>query len=131
MSPRKGVVTRYIEGFRRTDHDEILGCLHDEIVWVLHGYKTLRGKAAFDDEIENETAVGPPVLELDRLIEEGDVVVAVGHGQMTLNEVGDVRFVFIEVFAFDADLIKRIETFHINIAETPDTIFSAPNTPAS
>ena len=27
-------------------------------MWVLHGYRTLRGKAAFDAEIENDAAVG-------------------------------------------------------------------------
>jgi ketosteroid isomerase-like protein len=48
MSARKNVVEKYIEGFRRRDHAQILSCLTDDIVWVLHGAKTLKGKAAFD-----------------------------------------------------------------------------------
>jgi ketosteroid isomerase-like protein len=119
------VVSRYLDGFRRTDHDQILGCLHDDVEWVLHGYKTLHGKAAFDEEIENDAAVGPPRLELDQLVEEADTVVAVGHGQMTLKDVGDVPFVFTEIFTFDDELISRIETFHINIPESADVIFGA------
>ena len=111
----KAVVEAYIEGFRRTDHHAILDCLADDVVWVLHGYRTLRGKEAFDGEIENDAAIGSPRLNLDRLIEEGDTVVAVGNGEMTLTESGRVSFVFTEVFTFTGDRISRLETFHINI----------------
>jgi limonene-1,2-epoxide hydrolase len=52
MTERKRVVERYIDGFRRTDRAQILSCLTDDIVWNLHGYKTIRGKDAFDAEIE-------------------------------------------------------------------------------
>ena len=48
----------YLEGFWRSDHEAILACLADDVVWVLHGYRTLRGKQAFDGEIENDAAVG-------------------------------------------------------------------------
>jgi hypothetical protein len=67
-------------------------------------------------EIENDAAVGSPTLNLDRLIEEGDTVVAVGNGEMTLKEAGHVPFVFAEVFTFTGDTISRLETFHINLA---------------
>ena len=75
MTRHKEVVEAYVEGFRCSDHEALLACLADDIVWVLHGYRTLRGKDAFDGEIENDAAVGSPTLSLDRLIEEGDIVV--------------------------------------------------------
>jgi ketosteroid isomerase-like protein len=112
------VVEAYIDGFRRSDHAAILACLADDIEWVLHGYRTLQGKEAFDGEIENGTAVGSPTLGLDRLIEEGDTVVAVGNGEMTLKEAGRVPFVFTEVFTFSGDKVSRLETFHINLTST-------------
>ena len=116
MSDRKAVVADYIDGFRRTDHAAILACLTDDVVWMIHGYRTLQGKDAFDGEIENDAAVGGPTLNLDRLVEEGDTVVAVGNGEMTLKETGRVAFVFAEVFTFTGDRISRLETFHINLA---------------
>ena len=115
MTSHKLVVEAYIDGFRRTDHAAILACLADDIEWVLHGYQTLHGKEAFDNEIENDAAVGSPTIDLDRLIEEGDTVVAVGHGEMTQKEAGRVAFVFTEVFTFSGDKIVRLETFHINL----------------
>jgi uncharacterized protein len=128
LTSHKQVVEAYIEGFRRTDHEAIRACLADDIVWVLHGYRTLEGKEAFDAEVDNDGAVGSPTLNLDRLIEEGDTVVAVGNGEMTLKEAGRVAFVFTEVFTFSGDKIGRLETFHINLAGPSDTLFTAPAT---
>jgi ketosteroid isomerase-like protein len=126
LPSHKAVVEAYVEGFRRTDHEAILAGLADDVVWVLHGYRTLRGKEAFDGEIENDAAVGSPTLNLDRLIEEGDTVVAVGSGEMTLKEAGRVAFVSTEVFTFTGDWISRLETFHINVASPGDTLFTNP-----
>jgi hypothetical protein len=89
---------------------------------VLHGYRTLRGKEAFDGDIENDAAIGSPTLNLDRLIEEGDTIVAVGNGEMTLKESGRVSFVFTEVFTFTRDAISRLETFHINIGGSDEPL---------
>jgi hypothetical protein len=85
-------------------------------MWIMHGYRTLHGKEAFDGEIENDAAVGSPTLNLDRLIEEGDTVVAVGSGEMSLKDAVRVTFVFTEVFTtFTDNRIRRLEAFHINI----------------
>jgi uncharacterized protein len=125
-SAQKAVVQAYIEGFRHNDHAAILACLTDDVEWVLHGYRTLRGKDAFDEEIENDAAAGPPVLHLDRLVEEGDTVVAVGHGEMTLRGGGPVAFVFSEVFTFAGGLVSRLETYHVNLGAP--AMFTPPGT---
>jgi len=115
VASHKGVVEAYIEGFRQVDHATILACLTDDVEWVIHGHRTLQGKAAFDGEIESGATVGGPTLVIDRMVEEGDIVVAVGHGDMTLRDGGPVPFVFTEVFTFDGDRMRRLETFHINL----------------
>jgi ketosteroid isomerase-like protein len=113
MSTRKSIVEKYIEGFNRTDHAQILSCLTDDVVWALHGYKTLQGKEAFDAEIENEGFEGSPTIILDRLIEEGDTVVATGRGSVA-EEGGNRReFVFSEVFRFNGDAVSRLDTYHV------------------
>ena len=52
MSTHEDVVETYIEGFRRSDHAMVLGCLADDIVWQIHGQTTITGKDAFDAAIE-------------------------------------------------------------------------------
>jgi uncharacterized protein len=116
MSTRKSIVEKYIDGFRRSDHAQILSCLTDDVVWTLHGYKTLQGKEAFDAEIENEGFEGSPTINVDRPIEEGDTVVATGGGSVA-QEGGEQReFVFCEVFSFNGDAVSRLDTYHVWLA---------------
>jgi ketosteroid isomerase-like protein len=126
VASNKHVVERYIDGFRRGDDEAILSCVTDDVVWVLHGYRTLRGRDAFRAELSNDAAAGPPTLHLDRLVEEGDTVAATGRGQMTLNGAGPVNFVFAEVFTFADGMIRTLETFHVNVSDTGDNLWTAP-----
>ncbi len=111
MSPRKAVVGAYFEGFRQSDHARILACLTDDVVWDLPGYRHLAGKDVFDGEIENEDFAGSPTLIVDRLVEEGDTVVAIGTGEAT-HRSGEIhRFAYCDVFTFAGDLIGRVESY--------------------
>ncbi len=105
------MVPRYFDGFRRSDHAHVLACLTDDVVWDLPGFKHLRGKEAFDREIENEEFTGSPSLTVDRLVEEADTVVAVGEGS-TMHRSGRLhRFAFCDVFTFSGQLIGRVESY--------------------
>src|SRR5262245_57966179 len=109
VAHRKQVVETYIEGFRRGDHSLVLSGLSPDVVWQIHGQTTITGKDAFDAAIESEAFVGNPELELHRLVEEDNVVVAVGGGRMTPLTGDPVRFVFAEVFTFDGNMVSRLE----------------------
>ena len=110
MSPRKHLVENYFEGFRRSNHETILACLTDDVVWDLPGFKHLEGKEAFDGEIENDAFVGRPTLVVDRLVEEANTVVAIGRGEATLKTGVVHRFVYCDVFTFSGPLINRVES---------------------
>jgi len=112
MSAHKTVVETYMEGFRRGDHARILACLADEVVWVLHGYKTLRGRDAFMSEITGAEFEGGLAITVDRLVEEGDTVVAAGRsGTGTAGEGPGLAFC--ELFTFSGGAITRLDTYHV------------------
>jgi uncharacterized protein len=111
MSKHKRVVEAYFEGFRQGDHAAILSLLTDEVVWDLPGYTRREGKAAFDQEIGNESFTGRPTLVIDRLVEEGDAVVAIGTGAASLTSGETHRFAYCDVFTFSGDLIRRVESY--------------------
>ena len=125
MSPRKDAVERYFEGFRRSDHEAILALLTDDVVWDLPGFKHLEGKEAFDGEIENEAFEGSPELDLDRLIEEGDTVVAIGVGSGHRRGGEPFRFAFNDVFTFSGEQICRVESYIVPLAEPTSRYHSA------
>ena len=111
MSTRKEAVERYFEGFRRSDHAGILALLTDDVVWDLPGFRHLEGKEAFDDEIENPDFEGSPKLTVDRLIEEGDAVVAIGTGEGRHKVNGPFRFAYCDVFTFKEKLIANVASY--------------------
>jgi uncharacterized protein len=114
VSPRKSVVTRYIDGFIRNDHEQILSCLSDDVVWAIHGHRTLEGKDAFDAEIEGQAGYeGGPEMTIDRMIEESDVVAAQGHGRIPMEGGGVREFVFCEVYTFTGEAVSRLDTYHV------------------
>jgi ketosteroid isomerase-like protein len=105
MSEHKTVVERYMEGFRRSDHEMVLSCLTEDVVWDLPGAFHLVGKAAFDREIENPAFKGKPTIHVSRLVEEGDVVVA----------EGTVRAEFCDVFEMQDGKIRRLISYLIPV----------------
>ncbi len=120
MSERKQVVERYFEGFRRGDHEMVLRCLTDDVVWDLPGFRHLEGKEAFDGEIENQAFEGRPSLNVDRLVEEGDTVVAIGAGLSRRKDGGEFRFAYADVFTFRGGAVSRVESYVIPLsAPTP------------
>ena len=111
MTTREQIVHRYMDGFRRSDHDAILACLTDDVVWRIHGLRTTHGKAEFDDEIENPAFEGSPQLTVERTIEADDVVVVTGTGAGHHSEAGSFRFAYNDLFTFRDDLIAQVDSY--------------------
>jgi ketosteroid isomerase-like protein len=107
----KKTVERYLDGFRKSDHAQILACLTDDVVWDMPGAFHHVGKAAFDGEIENEAFVGSPTITLTRMVEEDQVVVAEGTVQARRRDGGVLRAVFCDVFVMTGARIKHLTTY--------------------
>jgi len=75
MSNKK-IIETYIEGFRKSDHDMVLSCLTDDVIWLMPGFFHLSGKEECDKEIEHPNFEGSPEIPNTRLVAENDVVLA-------------------------------------------------------
>ena len=78
---------------------------------MIHGHGRTEGKEAFDGEIENDAFEGSPKLTVERLIEEGDIVVAPHLGEGRLRGGDAFKFAGVTVFGFDGELISRVESY--------------------
>src|SRR3982751_628485 len=77
MSRNIETVNTYLDGFRRLDHEQILSCLTDDIKWTVFGAFQLTGKDAYDKAIDGAPEfVDPPELNVVRMVEQADVVMA-------------------------------------------------------
>ena len=54
---------RYLDGFRRNDHAQILSCLTDDIEWTVFGAFHLTGKQAYDEAIEGPASPARPASQ--------------------------------------------------------------------
>jgi uncharacterized protein len=104
-SANKETVERYLDGFRRTDHARILSCLTEDITWTVFGFFRLQGKAAYDAAIEGPGYAGPPELEVVRMVEEGDTVMAELVGRVPQRDGSVQRLSMAEVFRLRDGLI--------------------------
>jgi uncharacterized protein len=118
VNTRQQIIDRYMDGFRRSDHEAILGCLTDDVVWRIHGLRTTHGKGDFDDEIENPAFEGSPELTVERTIEADDTVVVTGTGIGHHRATGRFQFAYSDIFTFRDSLIGQVDSYVVPIATT-------------
>jgi uncharacterized protein len=114
MTENKKTVERYMEGFMESDHEKVLSCLTDDIIWEMPGMIHLSGKEAFDKEIENGNFVGSPTIQLIRMVEENDIVIAEGEVQCKMKAGGLLDALFCDVFQMERGKIKKLNTYQMN-----------------
>jgi len=117
MTRNKVAVEYYMEGFRRSDHGMVLSCLADGVEWVIPGMFHITGKEAFDKEIENEAFVGSPSIEIMRMTEESNVVVAEGAVQCVRRDGGRLNALFCDVFEMEDGKIRRLTSYLMEVKE--------------
>ena len=115
MTENKTTVAKYMDGFRKSDHELILSCLTDDVVWDMPGAFHLTGKAAFDKEIENEAFVGSPTIIVSRMTEENDVVVAEGAVRVQRKAGGVLTAEFCDVFVMRGGKISQLISYLLEV----------------
>jgi ketosteroid isomerase-like protein len=117
MSRNRQTVETYLDGFRKNDHEQILSCLTDDIEWTVFGAFHLTGKQAYDSAIEGPGFVAPPQLEIVRMVEQDDVVMAELTGSV-MRDTGEVmRMSMAEVFIMRDGKIAERRAWVIELKE--------------
>jgi len=118
MSRNTDTVNRYLDGFRRNDHEQILSCLTDGITWTVFGAFRLTGKDAYDKAIDGAPAfIDPPELTVVRMVEQGDVVMAELTGTARRAAGGAMRMSMAEVFVLRNGKIAERRAWVIELKE--------------
>jgi hypothetical protein len=74
----------------------------------------LLGKDSFDKEIENDAFVDSPTIEISRMTEENDVVIAEGTVRCRRKTGGFLKVVFCDAFTMQDAKIKRLVTYLVD-----------------
>lgn len=111
MTENKKTVEKYIEAFNKSDHKQILSCLTDDVEWILPGVFHLKGKDAFDKEIENPAFEGKPVIVVTRVIEENNIVITEGTVRAKKKDAEYINLVFCDAFEMKNGLINKLTSY--------------------
>jgi len=114
MSENKQTVQKYMDGFRASDHEKILSCLTDTVTWYIPGAFNVSGKEAFDKEIENDNFVGSPTIQIIRMVEEDNIVIAEGVVQCKMKNGGLLDVLFCDVFHMENGKINHLTSYLMN-----------------
>ena len=117
MSANKDTVAKYIDGFNKGDHAQILSCLTEDVEWSMPAYFQLAGKQAYDEAIESDAFTGTPTVTITRMVEENDVVVAEGTVRVRWKDGSFLNAVFCDVFEMRDALIRRLITYQVNLPD--------------
>ncbi len=111
MTQNQKTVAKYMDGFNKFDHEQILSCLTDDVAWDMPGVFHLSGKVAFDKEIENEAFVGRPLVMVTRMMEENDIVAVEGTVHVRRKTGGVLNAAFCDVFDMEQGKIKHLTSY--------------------
>ena len=117
MSTNTQTVETYLDGFRKGDNEQILSCLTDDIEWTVFGAFHLTGKQAYDEAIEGPGSTGPPRLDVVRMVEQGDVVMAELTGEVTRDTGEVMRMSMAEVFVLREGKIAERRAWVVPLTE--------------
>ena len=109
----------------------VLSCLTDDVEWVIPGMFHIRGKEAFDKEIENEAFIGSPTIVVTRLSEENNIVFAEGTVRAQRKDGGVLHLVFCDVFEMADAKIKKLTSYLMEVkTEEPNNASGLTGGPA-
>ena len=111
MSENKITVERYMDAYRRLDHEAILECVSDDVEWLMPGAFHTHGKLELDEQIESDCYSGNPEIVVLRLTEQAHVVVAEGSVKIPTADGGKMDALFCDVFELRDSKIRKLTSY--------------------
>lgn len=107
----KDTVELYMNAFSEMNHEKILSCLTEDVIWEIPGDTRLQGKAEFDAEIQTNSFERKAVIYTDRMFEDNNTVIVEGNmkGQLKNGNYKDIMFC--NVFEMKNFKIKKLISY--------------------
>jgi uncharacterized protein len=111
----KDVIRRLNRNFETGDHDGIIACLADDVVWEVPPHFTARGKHEFRAQITSPAADGPPVIELRDFTAEGDRVTVEGYVENKFKGGGMFKGRFHNAYVLRDGLVVKMTSYVVAV----------------
>jgi ketosteroid isomerase-like protein len=115
MTDNRDTVLQYIEGFRKTDREQILSLVTNDVVWKIPGAFEIKGMSAFAAHIVDEGFRTNPDIIVERLVEGTDVVVAQGTVSTERTDGTALHLAFCDLFEIRDAKIAQLTSYLVPI----------------
>jgi uncharacterized protein len=111
----KAILQMANEAITRLDFEGFLVHCTEDTEWTFVGEQTIKGKAAVREWM-NSSYKEPPEFRVDRMIAEGDWVVAMGEIMLRGKDGKKTRHLYSDVWRFEGQRMKELRAFVIQPA---------------
>ena len=114
MISKKKVLLEANEAISKGDNEGFLIHCTENVEWVFEGDTIIRGKDSLRKWMSENYAT-PPQFQVNRLIEDGEFLVAIGTISLN-NKTGVVReYSYCDVWQFDGRKMAKLNAFVVEI----------------
>lgn len=106
------ILVKANEHVKKGEYEAYLSYLTEDTKWVFVGERTLLGKEAVRQYI-NEFYLAPPIFDMERAIEEGDFVTATGNIALKNKNGEYVHYTYCDIWRFKEGKMAELEAFVI------------------
>ena len=110
----KAILNRANAANKRGDYEGFLAHCTEDVVWEFVGERTLRGKQAVRQYMV-DTYRQPPRFTTDRLIAEGDSVIALGQIELPDASGRPVRYAYCDVWRIRDGKLAELQAFVVEM----------------
>jgi len=115
LTENRNTVLQYIDGFRKTDREQILSLVTNAVVWKIPGAFEIKGRSAFAAHIVDEGFRTNPDIIVERLVEGTDVVVAEGTVSTERTDGTVLHLAFCDLFEIRDSKIAQLTSYLVQI----------------
>ena len=120
----KNILRQANAAVEQGDHEGFLEHCTEDTVWTFLGDRTLRGKAAVRQWMDESYKVAPPQLAVHRLVAEGDVLTAVGEIVLTGAGGKKSQYAYCDVWRLRDGKLATLHAFVVETEEDLSTLAS-------
>ena len=120
----KNILRQANAAVEQGDHAGFLEYCTEDTVWTFIGDRTLRGKAAVRQWMDESYKVAPPQLKVHRLVAEGDVLTAVGEIVLTDAGGNQTQYAYCDVWRLRDGKLATLHAFVVETEEDLSTLAS-------
>ena len=104
------VLQRANEAITRGDHEAFLAFCTEDTTWIFEGEQRLEGKDAVRQWMK-ESYREPPTFEVERMIEDGDYLAAIGEITLRDESGAPTRNTYCDVWRFQDGRMAELRAF--------------------